>query len=68
MLDKLKITMLVGFALGLLRVFLPDLPVPDDFEEVVAALINGVFVVLAVVAGFFKMESAKKIAALQKAP
>ena len=68
MLDKLKVTMIVGFVLGLVRVFLPDLGVPEDFEEVVAALINGIFVVIAVVAGWFKRESNEKVNKLVMSP
>ena len=68
MLDKLKITMLIGLALGLLRVFLPDLPVPEGFEEVVAAVVNGVFVIVAVAMGWLKKESALKVKALDQAP
>lgn len=61
MLDKLKITMIVGLVLGLVRVFLPDLPVPEDFETVVGAVINGAFVIIAVVAGWLKKESQAKV-------
>lgn len=68
MLDKLKITMLVGIALGAIRVFLPDLPIPEDFEEVVGAVVNGIFVIAAVVIGWMKKESAAKIAELDKSP
>ena len=68
MLDKLRITMIVGFVLGLVRVFLPDLPVPEDFEEVVAALVNGIFVVIAVVAGWLKRETQEKVDNLVMSP
>lgn len=61
MLDKLRVTMIVGLVLGLVRVFLPDLPMPEDFQEVVGAVINGVFVIIAVVAGWLKKESLSKV-------
>ena len=61
MLDKLRVTMIVGLALGLVRVFLPDFQVPEDFQTVVSAVINGVFVIIAVVAGYFKRENQAKV-------
>ena len=64
MLDKLKITMIIGLVLGVIRVFLPDLPIPEDFEKVIEAVVNGIFVIIAVGIGWKNKESQAKVAAL----
>ena len=65
MLDKLKVVMLVGVALQVLRNFFPAVEIPGDFQPAVETLINSLFVVIPVVAAWFKRESAQKVAKLQ---
>ena len=68
LLDKLKVVLIVGIVLQALRVFLPDLPTPAEFQTQVNVLVDSLFVVIPVIAGWFKKESAVKIRELEKGP
>ena len=61
MLDKLKVVMLVGIALQVLRVFVPGVSVPEGFETEVNLLVDSLFAVVPVMAGWFKSESADNV-------
>lgn len=65
MLNKLKVIALVGVLLSVVRIFFPELDVPEDFEATVSGLIDALFVVVAVVAGWFTKESAAEVAKLE---
>ncbi len=64
MLNKLKITLVVGVAIQVLRVFLPDLSVSGDFEAAVNGLVDVLFVIIPVAVGWFKKESQSNVDAL----
>ena len=65
MLDKLKVTMLVGVALQLLRSFLPDLETPENLEAHVNALVDALFAIVPVLAGWLTKESPKNVKGLK---
>ncbi len=53
--------MIVGVIISGLRIFLPDLDVPEDFQDVVAGVINGIMVIVAVALGWLRKESQAKV-------
>ncbi len=65
MLDKLKITALVGIALQVLRAFVPDIELPAGFDATVVDTLANIFLVIVPVgAGWFKKESSVELAKL----
>jgi len=61
MLNKLKVILLVGVVLQVLRVFVPTLPMPEDFETQIASLVDVLFVIIPVFVGWFTKESAEQV-------
>lgn len=68
MLNKLKVTMIVGVGLQVIRAFFPDLPMPEDFEGVLNTIVNSLFIVVPVIVGWFAKESEAQIAKLSTKP
>ncbi len=64
MLDKMKVILIVGMALQFVKAFFPDLDFGEDFEGAVQGLIDSLYVVVPVVAGWFTKESDDLVAKL----
>ena len=64
MLNKLKVTAIVGLAIQALRMFFPALDFGSEFEGAVSALIEAVYVLIPIIFGWFTPESSAEIAKL----
>lgn len=64
MLDKLKVIAAVGLVLQALRMFL-GLEVPADFGPALEMLVNSLYIIVPVVAGWFVKERDSTVAALK---
>ena len=59
MLNKVKVIAVVGVVLGVLRAVVPGLDVGEEFQMAVEGLINALFVIIPVAAGWFAKETKK---------
>jgi len=64
MLDKMKVIMFIGVALGILRTFFPTLDLGEDFEQALEGLVNSLYVLIPIGIGWKVKESAEKVAKL----
>jgi ACR3 family arsenite efflux pump ArsB len=61
MLTKLKVTLIIGVVIQVLRVFVPALEVPDNFGSLLNSVIESIWVVIPIIAGWFTKESQENI-------
>lgn len=65
MLDKMKVILFLGLVIQILRVVLPDLDFGSEFEGAAEALVESIYVLVPIVAGWFTPESRAQIARLK---
>ncbi len=56
-LNKMKVVLGLGVVLQVVRVFFPSLDVGEDFEGAAKAVIEAVYVLVPIIAGWFVKES-----------
>ncbi len=66
LLNKMKVILGLGVVLQVVRVFFPNLDVGDDFEGAAKAIIESIYVLVPIIAGWFVKESPATVAALVK--
>ena len=64
MLNKLKVAAILGVALQTLRTFFPSLDFGGEFEGAARALIDALYVLIPIVAGWFVKEPQANVDAL----
>ena len=64
MLDKMKVILLMGFALQFLKAFFPSLDFGEEFEGALEGLVDSLYVLIPVVIGCFTRESSATVARL----
>jgi len=61
MLSKVKVVMVLGLVLGVVRAFFPELDLGEDFQTAAESLVNALFVLIPIGAGWFSKESQDQI-------
>ena len=64
MLNKVKVILALGVVLQVVRVFFPQIDIGADFEGAAEALIDSLYVIVPVIAGWFVKESGETVAGL----
>ena len=65
MLDKIKVIMVLGVVIQLLRAFFPGLDFGADFEGSAKAIVEALYVLVPIAAGWFTSERAVLVAGLK---
>lgn len=63
-LNKVKVMLLLGVFLQIIRNFFPALEIPTDFEKTLETLVNVLYVVIPVVAAWFTKETENTVRGL----
>jgi hypothetical protein len=64
MLNKIKYGIIVTFVFQALKMFLPDLEIPEDIEPAINSLIESVVIIVPWVVAFFTKESKETLKTL----